>query len=74
MLEAGLPVWRPPFDPFVNLQQQLRGVDGRGGVGVQQELLVLRQVLGGALLGHAGTVEKFPLQQGQVGLSRQEKP
>lgn len=35
---------------------------------------MLRQVLGRALLGHAGTVEKLPLKQGQVGLSGQEVP
>lgn len=62
------PVWRPPLAALAHLQEQLGGVDGRGGVGVQQQLLVLGQVLGRGLLGHAGTVQQLPLQQGQIGL------
>lgn len=64
--EAPLPVRCPPFAVLVDFQEELRGVDGGGGVGIQQELLVLGQVLGRGLLGQAGAVQEFPLQQGQV--------
>lgn len=61
-----LPVRCPPLAVLVDFQQELRGVDGRGGTGIQQELLMLGQVLGGGLLGQARTVQELPLQQGQV--------
>lgn len=61
-----VPVRRPPLAVLVDFQQQLRGVNGGRGIGIQQELLVLGQVLGRGLLGQAGAVQEFPLQQGQV--------
>lgn len=57
-----------PLPIPVHLDQQLGGV-GRGrGVCVQQDVLVLRQVLGGRLLGSPGAVQQLSLQQREVGL------
>ena len=61
-----LPVRGPSLAVLVHLQHDLRGVEGRAGVGVQEELLVLGQILSGSLLGQPGTVEQLSLQQGQV--------
>ena len=57
---------------LVDLQHDLGGVQGRAGVGVQQQLLVLGQVLSWGLLGQPGTVEQLPLQKGQVRLERKK--
>lgn len=61
-----VPVRSPPLAVLIDFQQELRGVNGGRGVGIQQELLVLGQVLGRGLLGQAGAVQEFTLQQGQV--------
>lgn len=61
-----VPVRCPPLAVLIDFQQELRRVNGGRGIGIQQELLVLGQVLGRGLLGQAGAVQEFPLQQGQV--------
>lgn len=65
-----LPVRGPPLAVLVHLQHDLRGVEGRAGIGVQEELLVLGQILSWSLLGQPGTVEQLSLQKGQVCLQR----
>lgn len=57
-----------PLPIPIHLDQQLRGVSGGRGVCVQQDVLVLRQVLGGRLLGSPGAVQQLSLQQREVGL------
>lgn len=52
----------------IHLDEQLGGVSGGRGVCVQQDVLVLRQVLGGRLLGSPGAVQQLSLQQREVGL------
>lgn len=66
-----VPVGGPPLAMLVDLHHDLRGVQGRAGVGVQQQLLMLGQILGGSLLGHPRTVEELPLKQGQVRLGEE---
>lgn len=51
---------------LIHLQHNLGGIEGRVGIGVQEKLLVLGQILSWSLLGQPGTVEQFSLQQGQV--------
>lgn len=63
-----LPVRGPSLAVLIQLQHDLGGVEGRAGVGVQEKLLVLGQVLSWSLLGQPGTVQQLSLQQGQVGL------
>lgn len=57
---------------LVHLQHDLGGVEGRAGVGVQEKLLVLGQILSWSLLGQPGTVEELSLEQGQVCLQREK--
>ncbi len=63
---VAIPVWGPSLAMLIHLQHDLGGVEGRAGVGVQQKLLVLGQILSGSLLGQPSTVEQLSLQQGQV--------
>ena len=65
-----LPVGRASLAVLIELQQDLGGVQGGAGIGVQQQLLVLGQVLGRSLLGQSSTVEQLSLEQWQVGLER----
>lgn len=69
-VRLNVPVWRSPLAVLVELQEDLRGVERRVGIGVQQQLLVLCQVLSGGLFGQTGTVQQLPLQEGQIGLTR----
>lgn len=62
-----------PLAIAIDLDEQLRGVSRRRGVGVEQDVLVLGQVLGGRLLGSAGTVQQLPLQQREVGLENKHR-
>lgn len=62
-----------PLAIAIDLDEQLGGVSGRRGVGVEQDVLVLCQVLGGRLLGSAGTVQQLPLQQREVGLQNKHR-
>lgn len=57
-----------PLPIPIHLDQQLGGVSRGRGVCVQQDVLVLRQVLGGRLLGSPGAVQQLSLQQREVGL------
>lgn len=57
-----------PLPIPVHLDEQLGGVSGGRGVCVQQDVLVLRQVLGGCLLGSTSAVQQLSLQQREVGL------
>lgn len=59
-----LPVGGPPLAVLIHLQHDLRGVQRRAGVGVQQKLLVLGQILSWGLLGKSGAVQQLSLQQG----------
>lgn len=61
-----LPVRGPSLAMLIHLQHNLGGVEGRAGVGVQEKLLVLGQILSRSLLGQPGTVEQLSLQQRQV--------
>lgn len=61
-----LPVGSPPLAVLIHLQHDLGGVQRRAGVGVQQKLLVLGQILGWSLLGESGAVQQLSLQQGKV--------
>lgn len=71
--EELVPVRGPPLAVLVHLQHNLRGVERRAGVGVQEKLLVLGQILSWGLLGQAGAVEQLPLQQGEVRLQWQKQ-
>lgn len=66
--ERLVPVRCPPFAVFIDFQQELGRVDRGGGAGIQQQLFVLGQVLGGRLLGQAGTVQELALQQRKISL------
>lgn len=68
-----LPVGGPPLAVLIHLQHDLRGVQRRAGVGVQQKLLVLGQILSRSLLGQSGAVQKLPLQQGKVRLAGRQR-
>lgn len=61
-----LPVRGPSLAVLIHLQHNLGGVEGRAGIGVQEKLFVLGQILSWSLLGQPGTVEQLSLQQGQV--------
>lgn len=62
---AMLPVRGPSLAMLIHLQHDLRrGVEGRAGIGIQEKLLMLGQILSWSLLGQPGTVEQLPLQQG----------
>lgn len=61
-----LPVRGPPLAMLIHLQHDLGGVERRAGIGIQEKLLVLGQILSWSLLGQPGTVEQLSLQQGQV--------
>lgn len=61
-----LPVGGPPLAVLIHLQHDLGGVQRRAGVGVQQKLLVLGQILSWGLLGESGAVQQLSLQQGKV--------
>jgi len=61
-----LPVRGRSLAVLIHLQHDLRGVEGRTSIGVQEELLVLVQILSWSLLGQPGTMEQLSLQQGQV--------
>lgn len=67
MAKAPLPVRAVPLAVPVDLDEQLRRV-GRGGGGVEKDVLVLRQVLGRRLLGSPGAVQQLSLEQREVGL------
>lgn len=67
-LQVTLPVRGPSLAVLVHLQHDLRGVEGRAGIGVQEKLLVLGQVLSRSLFGKSRTVEQLPLKKRQVGL------
>lgn len=54
---AMLPVRGPSFAVLIHFHHDLRGVEGRAGIGVQQELLVLGQILSWSLFGQPSTVE-----------------
>lgn len=58
-----LPVRGPPLAMLIHLQHDLGGVQRRAGVGVQQKLLVLGQILSWGLLGESGAVQQLSLQQ-----------
>ena len=62
-----------PLAIAIDLDEQLRGVSGGCGVGVEQDVLVLCQVLGGRLLGSTGTVQQLPRQQREVGLENKHR-
>lgn len=66
--ERLVPVRCPPFAILIDFQQELRRVDRGCGAGVQQQLFMLGQVLGGRLLGQAGTVQELSLQQRKISL------
>ena len=56
-----LPVRGPSLAVLIHLQHDLGGVKGRAGIGVQEKLLVLSQILSWSLLGQSGTVEQLSL-------------
>lgn len=64
-----IPVRGTSLAMLVEFQHDLGGVQGRAGVGIQQQLFVLGQILGWGLLSHPSTVKQLPLQEGQVSLS-----
>lgn len=70
---GSVPVRRASLAVLVEFQHDLGGVQGRAGVGVQQQLFVLGQILRWGLLGHPGTVKKLSLQEGQVSLKERER-
>lgn len=53
---------------LIHLQHNLGGIKRRAGIGVQEKLLMLGQILSWSLLGQPGAVEQLSLQQGEVGL------
>lgn len=62
---ARLPVRGPSLAMLIHLQHDLGGgVEGRVGIGIQEKLLMLGQILSWSLLGQPGTVEQLSLQQG----------
>ncbi len=68
-----IPVRGPSLAMLVEFQHDLGGVQGRAGVGIQQQLFVLGQILGWGLLSHPSTVKQLPLQEGQVSLSDRKR-
>lgn len=66
--ERLVPVRCSPLAILIDFQQELGRVNRGGGAGIQQQLFMLGQVLGGCLLGQAGTVQEFPLQQWKISL------
>lgn len=66
--ERLVPVGCSPLAVLIDFQQELGRVDRGGGAGVQQQLFMLGQVLGGRLLGQAGTVQELALQQRKISL------
>lgn len=63
-----VPVRGTSLAMFVEFQHDLGGVQWRAGVGIQQQLFMLGQILCWGLLCHPSTVKQLPLQEGQVSL------